>query len=85
MRRTHPGANRPFKTPMVPLVPILCDSVFGALIIVPVPGYADPAGGVAGDRTGYLLYLWTQAQQGAECRRARTRAPRSEVSLRGLF
>src|SRR6266550_2881959 len=33
MRRTHPEINRPFKTPMVPLVPILSILFSGALII----------------------------------------------------
>jgi APA family basic amino acid/polyamine antiporter len=33
MRRTHPELNRPFKTPMVPLVPILAILFSGALII----------------------------------------------------
>ncbi len=33
MRRTHPDINRPFKTPMVPLVPILSILFSGALII----------------------------------------------------
>ncbi len=33
MRRTHPDLNRPFKTPMVPLVPILAILFSSALII----------------------------------------------------
>src|SRR5712671_6159778 len=33
MRRTHPEVNRPFKTPMVPLVPILSILFSGALIV----------------------------------------------------
>lgn len=33
MRRTHPDLNRPFRTPMVPLVPILAIVFSGALII----------------------------------------------------
>jgi basic amino acid/polyamine antiporter, APA family len=33
MRRTHPDLNRPFRTPMVPLVPILAILFSGALII----------------------------------------------------
>ena len=33
MRRAHPGLNRPFKTPWVPLVPILAILFSGALII----------------------------------------------------
>ncbi len=33
MRRTHPELNRPFRTPMVPLVPILSILFSGALII----------------------------------------------------
>ena len=33
MRRTHPELNRPFRTPMVPLVPIL-SIVFSSLLIV---------------------------------------------------
>jgi APA family basic amino acid/polyamine antiporter len=33
MRRTHPAINRPFKTPMVPLVPILSILFSGALIV----------------------------------------------------
>ena len=33
MRRTHPEINRPFKTPMVPLVPILSILFSGALIV----------------------------------------------------
>jgi APA family basic amino acid/polyamine antiporter len=30
MRRTHPGLNRPFRTPLVPLVPVLgiCANLF---------------------------------------------------------
>ncbi len=33
MRRTHPDVNRPFKTPMVPLVPILSILFSGVLIV----------------------------------------------------
>jgi APA family basic amino acid/polyamine antiporter len=33
MRRTHPELNRPFRTPMVPLVPILAILFSTALII----------------------------------------------------
>ena len=33
MRRTHPQVNRPFKTPMVPLVPILAIIFSGTLIV----------------------------------------------------
>ena len=33
MRRTHPELNRPFRTPMVPLVPILSILFSGALIV----------------------------------------------------
>ncbi len=33
MRRTHPTANRPFKTPLVPLVPILSIIFSGTLIV----------------------------------------------------
>lgn len=33
MRRTHPEVNRPFRTPLVPLVPILSILFSGALII----------------------------------------------------
>ena len=33
MRRTHPELNRPFRTPMVPLVPILAILFSGALIV----------------------------------------------------
>jgi APA family basic amino acid/polyamine antiporter len=33
MRRTHPDVNRPFKTPLVPLVPILSVVTSGALIV----------------------------------------------------
>jgi len=33
MRRTHPELNRPFKTPMVPLVPILAIAFSGLLIV----------------------------------------------------
>jgi len=33
MRRTHPTANRPFKTPLVPLVPILSILFSGTLIV----------------------------------------------------
>lgn len=33
MRRTHPHVNRPFKTPMVPLVPILSILFSGVLIV----------------------------------------------------
>ncbi|SRR5579871_2730695 len=36
MRRTHPDLNRPFRTPMVPLVPILA-IVFSGLLIVTLP------------------------------------------------
>ncbi len=65
MRRTHPELNRPFRTPMVPLVPILSILFSGALIVFLSPGHADPAGGVAGNRTGDLLHLRAQAQQSA--------------------
>jgi len=33
MRRTHPELNRPFRTPMVPLVPLLSILFSGALIV----------------------------------------------------
>jgi len=33
MRRSHPHLNRPFKTPMVPLVPILAIAFSGLLIV----------------------------------------------------
>jgi len=33
MRRTHPEVNRPFRTPMVPLVPILSILFSGTLIV----------------------------------------------------
>ena len=33
MRRTHPDVNRPFRTPMVPLVPILSILFSGTLIV----------------------------------------------------
>ena len=33
MRRTHPELNRPFKTPLVPLVPILSILFSGVLIV----------------------------------------------------
>jgi basic amino acid/polyamine antiporter, APA family len=38
MRRTHPELNRPFKTPMVPLVPIL-GVLFSLLLIVSLSGW----------------------------------------------
>jgi APA family basic amino acid/polyamine antiporter len=37
MRRTHPDLNRPFKTPMVPLVPILSILFSGTLIVTLSP------------------------------------------------
>jgi len=37
MRRTHPELNRPFKTPMVPLVPILAILFSGTLIVTLSP------------------------------------------------
>ena len=37
MRRTHPNVNRPFKTPMVPLVPILAILFSGFLIVTLSP------------------------------------------------
>ena len=33
MRRSHPDLNRPFKTPLVPLVPILSILFSGVLIV----------------------------------------------------
>jgi APA family basic amino acid/polyamine antiporter len=33
MRRSHPHLNRPFRTPMVPLVPILAIAFSGLLIV----------------------------------------------------
>jgi APA family basic amino acid/polyamine antiporter len=33
MRRTHPEVNRPFRTPLVPLVPILAIIFSGILIV----------------------------------------------------
>ena len=65
MRRTHPELNRPFRTPLVPLVPILSILFSGALIMSSVSGHADPAGGVAGHRAGDLFHVRTEAQQGA--------------------
>ena len=65
MRRTHPELNRPFRTPMVPLVPILSILFSGLLIVSLVARDADPAGGVADHRVGDLFQLRTQAQQGA--------------------
>ena len=37
MRRTHPELNRPFKTPMVPLVPILAILFSMSLIVTLSP------------------------------------------------
>jgi basic amino acid/polyamine antiporter, APA family len=38
MRRSHPHVNRPFKTPMVPLVPIL-SIVFSSVLIISLSGW----------------------------------------------
>ena len=57
MRKTQPDLPRPFRTPMVPLVPILgivvCfrHDVFARFVDL------DPAGGVARDRDGDLLWV----------------------------
>ena len=67
MRRSHPHVNRPFKTPMVPLVPILVHSFLECADYFSVRLDASPAGGVAGHRTGHLFHLRPQAQQGAAC------------------
>ena len=37
MRRTHPELNRPFRTPLVPLVPILAIVFSGTLIVTLSP------------------------------------------------
>ena len=37
LRRTHPDLHRPFKTPLVPLVPILSILFSGALIVSLAP------------------------------------------------
>ena len=38
MRRSHPHVNRPFKTPMVPLVPIL-SILFSSVLIISLSGW----------------------------------------------
>ena len=65
LRRRHPNLERPFKTPLVPLVPILgmC-SAFYLMIKLPLLTW-EVFGDLAGDRFRYLFQLQCQAQQGA--------------------
>ncbi len=77
MRRTHPELNRPFRTPMVPLVPILSILFSGALIIFLSP--ATQIRLVVWLVIGLAIYFTygAQAQQGAgsggewNCRRGK--------------
>ena len=71
MRKTNPDVPRPYRTPLVPLVPIL-----GILVCFAHDGLARPmtwvaAGRLAGDRPGHLLHLRPQPQPSAAHRRGR--------------
>ena len=66
MRKTNPNAPRPYRTPLVPLVPILGVLVCFAMMVSLDCRDLDPAGDLAGDRPGDLLHLRREAQPPAQ-------------------
>ena len=84
LRRTDPDQPRPFRTPWVPLVPILGITLQR---LHDVPAGLDQLGSpdhLAGDRAGRLLHLRPEAQQGAGLAGEFREVARCEVVLTGL-
>ena len=50
MRKTHPHAERPFRAPLVPFVPI-----GGILVCLYVALFEDPSGGLLGEYFGGVI------------------------------
>ena len=65
LRVRRPDLHRPFKTPLVPLVPILGIVSSLLLMVFPAAGHLDPAGDLADYRHGDLLDLRPQEQPGS--------------------
>ncbi len=65
LRRTNPSQPRPFRTPWVPLIPIL--GVISQRLHDVQPGLGELGAAVhlAGDWAGRVLQLWAEAQPGA--------------------
>ena len=76
LRVRHPHMERPFKTPFVPLVPILGIRLRGVPDDAPDADYMGSDDRLAGDRAGDLFRLFDEAQQGAGRCRRRKRAGR---------
>ena len=66
LRRRSPDLARPFKTPMVPLVPILGIAICGYMMYALPARHVDPAHRVDGDRARDLLRLQPVALEGRE-------------------
>ncbi len=67
LRRRNPDLHRPFKTPLVPLVPILGILSAGYLIWTLASADQGGCGDLAGRRVHHLLHVQREAQQGAAC------------------
>ena len=61
LRYTDLNIPRPFKTPLVPWVPVLGILFCGYLMISLPRRHAGPARGLDGHRVVDLFHLWTQA------------------------
>ena len=57
LRYARPNIPRPFRTPLVPLVPILGILICGYMMYESAERHVDPADRVDGDRPGHLLPL----------------------------
>ena len=75
LRRRSPDLPRPFKTPLVPLVPILGIAICGVHDVGAPGGHVGPADRVDGDRTRDLLRLQPLAFEDRQ-RRGRVTAHR---------
>ena len=83
LRKKQPELQRDFKTPLVPLFPILGIVVCAAMIVGLGWTELAAAGRLAGDRPGDLLRLRPQALEAARRRRRRQRRRRWAGDRRG--
>ena len=85
LRRTNPSQPRPFRTPWVPLVPIL-GVLFERIHDVQAGlGELGAIGHLAGDRTCRLFHLRTKTQSSAgDCRRSKTGRLMANADFRAL-
>ena len=67
MRKTHPEAERPFRAPLGPVVPILGHPQLPGADVLAAGRELGAAGGLAGPRAGGVLRLWLSAQRAAPC------------------